>query len=730
MLESSCSPNRRGAFALSNFMFARLFRFILCLVFLLPGMRLHAVLELPDLFATNMVLQREQRVPVWGRADPGSRVTLEFAGQHQTAVTDAEGRWRVHLDPMQASTEPRSMILTSTPQNERRTLENVLVGDVWLCSGQSNMAMTVDGPSKWLYIGGVADAKEVVRTSQNALLRQFYVDWKTSTQPQETCSGSWTVAGPETTAQFSATGYFFARELQKRLGIPVAILSVSWGGSSVESWISPQTQTAECTPDLVSRMKQIFHDHDHYDELVSAFASEFGAWEKRNARTAPAPPAGLEEPVAGAAPSHLVHLPAPVSKLGCPDGGVVWITRDFEIPEAWGSAWRLDFPACKAFSAIYVNGVKIFEANPTNDFSIRASRPTLPPKVAKPGARNTIAIRLHAHTGAAGVTGGPFAIIPFNPKFNPIPMSGEWNAVVEKVFEPLASNAGEPPKFPTKPVLHWLGVPAMYNAMLHPIIPFGIRGVAWYQGESNVGNALYRKHLQMLVRDWRRLWGQGDFPFLACQLPGYGARSLVPSESRWADCREAQAGVLELPNTGLVNLIDTSEDGDLHPIGKQEVGARLARLALAKVYGARDTAGAGPVFDSVVMDGDKAIVKFRDTGAGLVARELPAFYRPNLRKPELPQKPLELPSPESTVQGFTLCEMRPQADGSLAPHWEFANARIEGDRVIVWSPYIRNPQAVRYAWGDHPVCNLASAEGLPAFPFRSDRPPAPPSKAP
>jgi sialate O-acetylesterase len=699
----------------------RFFRTSAAPLFLFLTSRLFG-LELPDLFSDAMVLQRDQPVPVWGSAQPQASVTVVFADQKKTVHADAQGRWRVTLDPLAASTHPRTLSVCSSESSVQKTLHNVLVGDVWLCSGQSNMAMTVDGPTAWLHVGGVSGAKEVVRSSENPLLRQFSVKWKTDTQPQPTCAGSWTAASPQTTSLFTATGYFFARELQRRLQIPIAIISTSWGGSSVESWISRPTQTAEADPKVVARMERVFYEYDHHEERVAQHVVDLAAWEKRHHREAP-----FEE-VPAAAPGQEnewqpVQLPAPLSRLGCPHGGVVWLRRDFEIPTEWGSAWRLDFPATKAFHSIYVNGVKIQEATAANSLAERATRPSLLPKLGRPG-KNTLLIRLHGYAGDHGLSRGPFALIPFNPAFSPIPMSGEWLSKVQKTFEPLAADAKPAPVAPVKPVLHWMGVPAQYNAMLHPLIPCAIKGVAWYQGESNVGKPHYKRHLQMLIRDWRKNWAQGDFPFLACQLPGFGPPSTNPGDSLWAECREAQAGILELPQTALVNLIDTCEDGDLHPLNKQDPGERLARAALASVYGLRDVPWSGPVFKECVWEGSRAVVTFDHAEGGLRARKLPATYRPNLRKLDLAEKPLELPSPASELQGFALCEMREQPGGSPAPHWEYANARIQDRSVVVWSANIQKPVALRYAWADHPVCNLTNAEGLPAFPFRTDQYPS------
>jgi sialate O-acetylesterase len=254
--------------------------------------------------------------------------------------------------------------------------------------------------------------------------------------------------------------------------------------------------------------------------------------------------------------------------------------------------------------------------------------------------------------------------------------------------------------------------------MLHPVIPFAIRGFAWYQGESNVGKPHYTRHLQILVNDWRARWNQGDLPFYLNLLPGYGPRKLAPTESLWAECRASQIAVLDLPNTGVANLIDTCEDGDLHPLNKQDAGRRLAQVALAKTYGLAGIPWSGPVASAVRAGGDSITVDFKHAEGGLIARTLPATVHPNLRKPELTPVPLVLPMPGSEVQGFALCQQIPASDGTTILEWHNASARIEGSSVIVWSDKVPKPSGVRYAWADHPICNLANRDGLPAFPFR------------
>jgi len=677
-------------------------RFLLltALLLALPAALQAGEVKLPAMFSDHMVLQRDLPVPVWGWADDGTEVTVEFAGQKKTATADKAGKWLAKLDPMPANAEPRDLHVS------RFTLHDVLVGDVWLCSGQSNMAMSMDGKTGWLYIGGVANAKEEVRNSTNPLLRQFYVDWKTDTKPQAHCTGNWTVAGPDTTANFTATGCFFARELQRRLQIPIGIINASFGGSSVEGWTSREALAKEADAEFVAQMNKLMDDYDSHDRLVTNYVAALAQWETKYDRADPG-----SAPADNAADWKKVTLPASLAKLGCADGGVVWLRREIDVPVEFGNAWRLDFPACRAFYSLYLNGVKFFEATPAHALGARPSRPAPGKGVARPG-KSTLAIKLHAHSGASGITGGALSIVPFNPKFQAVPLTGEWLCRVEKAFAPLPPDADPMPVAPKKGTLHWMPVPSQYNGMLHPLIPFAIKGVAWYQGESNTGNPRYAKHLKILINDWRRRWGLGDFPFYLCQLPGFGPRKTEPADSKWAECRKAQTAALELPNTGLANLIDTCEDGDLHPLNKQDAGYRLALVALANTYGFKDLAWSGPVFDPMKVVDGKAILTFKHAADGLVARPLPATYRPNLRKPELPPQPLELPSPGSELQGFTICD--------ATQRWVNAQARIEGATVVVWSDEVKNPVAVRYAWADHPVCNLYNKTGLPLVPFRTD----------
>jgi lysophospholipase L1-like esterase len=246
--------------------------------------------------------------------------------------------------------------------------------------------------------------------------------------------------------------------------------------------------------------------------------------------------------------------------------------------------------------------------------------------------------------------------------------------------------------------------------MVHPILPYAIRGVLWYQGESNVGSAsLYRTSFPLLMQDWRQHWQQGDFPFYYCQLANYRAKTDQPGDSVWADLREAQAKTLSVPNTGMAVLIDTGESEDIHPQSKQVAGERLARIALAKTYG-RDVVDSGPVYTSMKVEGSAIRLHFDHLGGGLIAKEVPATY--DVMRKAGKAAPLVRNSPHSQLEGFAIC--------GADKKWVWADAKIDGDTVMVYSTQVATPIAVRYAWADNPSCNLYNHAGLPASPFRTD----------
>jgi sialate O-acetylesterase len=489
-----------------------------------------AEVKLASPFTSHMVLQCDMKVPVWGTADPGEAVTVEFAGQKKSVTADTDGHWRVELEPMKASAESRTFRVSGSKTATPIELGDVLVGEVWLASGQSNMDFSMSKKVK--SFAGVANEEQEIAAANYPLIRMFTgVAAKTFT-PAARVGGEWKICNPENAPAFSAVGYFFARDLQREIKIPVGIITESFGASTAESWIRRETLAAD--PQLKPML-------DRFDAAVEQF--------------------------------------------------------------------RTNRPAVAA-----------------------------PPRSEDVSATNAVAGRRRGN-------GAPRD-----------PVQDQHNPTV------------------------------LFNGMIAPVIPYAIRGAIWYQGESIVGGdagvALYPHVQATLVRDWRKLWGEGDFPFYIVQLAGQEAGSNRP------EVREAQATILQLPNTGMAVATDIGERKNVHPKNKQDVGDRLARIALAKTYG-RNIEFSGPVYESMSVEDHAIRVKFSHA-QGLVARD-------------------------GALKWFTIVG----ADGKFVP----ADAKIDGETVLVSSPQIAKPVAVRYAWVNFPDGgHLYNAAGLPAAQFRSDAP--------
>jgi sialate O-acetylesterase len=292
----------------------------------------------------------------------------------------------------------------------------------------------------------------------------------------------------------------------------------------------------------------------------------------------------------------------------------------------------------------------------------------------------------------------------------PVPIGGQWLAKAEYSLPALsASELASVPKPPSQPPA--MKAAGIFNGVVHPVIPYGIAGMLWYQGESNMGIAYqYRTSFPLFIRDLREKWHQPELPFYFCQLPGNFAKTTLPGESAWAEMRESQSRALSLPNTAQAVIIDLGEAEDMHPRNKADVGARLARIALKRQYGQSQLVDSGPVYDSMAMEGGKIRVRFTHTDGGLVARPLPPTY--DVQTLLNRTAPLVPNIPGSELQGFAIC--------GEDHRWVWAEAKIEGDTVLVWSEKVTAPVAVRYAWADNPTCNLYNAADLPAAPFRTD----------
>jgi len=644
-----------------------------------------ADIKLPAIFSDHMVLKRSAKTPVWGKAAPGETVTVEVGGKSCQATAGEDGKWRVELDLSNSPPGPFEVALSG---KNRVVIRDVVVGEVWLASGQSNMEFPLKG---------TIDSQAEIAGSANPLLRQFLVAKKFLPAPAEECAGQWTVAGPEASGTFSGVGYYFGKALQKELRVPVGIIHSSQGGTRLELWASPEAIGS------VEKLR-LENEADRkaqadYPAKKQAFVSAFAEWLKAHGRE-DKPSAGVPKgPFTTENGWSPVMLPSKPGKetLGC---GAFWIHKEVNLPaSAVGQPFRINLGDVRGFDSVYLNGEKIagtsYETYP--GFGFRRYYP-IPMERQKEGA-NSIDIRIYAPAEGAALLSAPAQFY-----LGAINLAGEWLLKREYELPPPDAPAPQAP-VPARDIL----ASAMYNGMIAPLTSYALSGVIWYQGEANSGRAYgYRVAFPMLINDWRKKWN-ADLPFYFCQLANYGAKTHLPAESDWSELREAQSMTLSLPKTGQAVLIDVGEADDIHPRNKADVGERLARIALAKDYG-KAIAFSGPVYSSMAVEAGKIRLKFTHLEGGLVARPLPPTYP--IRTLLSQTAPLVPNSPGSDLEGFAIC------GGDR--NWVWADAKIDGDSVLVWSDKVKNPAAVRYAWADNPTCNLYNAAGLPASPFRTD----------
>lgn len=654
---------------------------------------LWADVKLPAIISDHMVLEKSGRVPIWGMADPDEEVTVTLAGQTARARTGRDGRWDVAFDLNAAGPGPFEMVVEG---KNKLTVSDVVVGEVWVASGQSNM--------EWIVKNSLG-AEAEIEASANPLLRQFLVKKAAVPAPMNDTEGSWVAASPETTGGFSAVGYFFGKKLQSELKSPVGIIHTSWGGTPSEAWTSAEALAT--VPELKSSSDRLWAEAAAYPAAKEEYLKKLAAWLKDNAREDrpvqdPAAYAGVDIATDG---WTKLTLPGEVQAPGLPKTGAVWLRKEIELPAAADVALSLPIDG---FESIYWNGELVSQTTPqaaTGPRTLRRGGPLNIPAAKTRAGKNVLAVRLYSPAVPAKIFG--------EPKAGAQSLSGEWLAKTEYEFPPIEQVLVDLfPQAPKAPMAAQNTASFLYNGMIAPILPYAISGVIWYQGESNAGRAAqYRTAFPLMITDWRKQWGQGEFPFYFCQLANFQAKSPTPGDSAWAELREAQSLTLKLPKTGQAVLIDIGEAADIHPRNKRDVGERLARIALAKDYG-KPVASSGPAYQSMKVEKGKVRLQF-DQDA-LVAAPLGETHV--LKSQTGETAPLVRNSPGSQLEGFAIC-----GDDKA---WVWADAKIDGSSVLVWSDRVPAPVAVRYAWADNPTCNLANADGLPASPFRTDSFPA------
>ncbi len=635
-----------------------------------------AAIRLPAVIGDHMVVQQGRPFPVWGWCGADETVTASFRGQTLTTRADAAGAWRVTFDPSQAG-GPFTLTLAASGASSR-TVHDILVGEVWLGSGQSNMALGLSEKE-------VRDGAAEIAAAAFPNLRLFTAEGPPAPQAVIDLKGRWLPCSPASVKGFSAAAYFFGRELHRELETPVGLIVSAWPGSPAESWVSREALAAE--PELRLFAERFERAVRTYPERQALHAEALRAFERQ--RTAVEPytrdAAGWERPELDDSDWEAQELPGAWEGAGLYLDGTVWYRRTVAVPEAWaGRPLELALGPIQDEDVIWFNGVQIGASPPPVRFPLwpQPRRAAVPPEGVRAG-RAVIAVRVTNHGGEGGFTGLPQELYlkPVGaPDVEAVALAGPWRRriAVFRHQRPAAPLAPDSPWLPT----------ALFNGRVAPLTRTPIRGVLWYQGEANAWRAeQYRTLFLALITDWRARWQDERMPFLFVQLPNLRDPAAAPAESDWAELREAQASALRLPATGMAVTIDIGEAGNIHPPNKQEVGRRLALQALATVYG-RTLVHSGPVFRKAVFDGPVARVTFDACGGGLVARG-------------------------GLLKGFALAG----ADRRFA----WAEARIERDAVILTSGEVAAPVAVRYAWADNPAdANLCNAEGLPAAPFRTD----------
>jgi sialate O-acetylesterase len=609
----------------------------------------------------HMVIQRGAKVPIWGSAKPGSPVVVTLGDRTYAARADAGGGWRVTLQPMKAG-PPRE--LTIEGEGERLQFRDVAVGDVWVCSGQSNM--------EWL-VADSLDASREIAAARDPMIRHFKVPRSWAAAPEGSLAGgSWEPADAAHVGSFTAVGYFFARELRRHVKVPVGLINISWGGSRIEPWMSASSLGLGA-----DRVGAILAEERVYEkEVLERIRARAGVLPDRDE--------GLVEGRALWADPELddstwdaLSVPSRWEEAGF-DGmdSIAWYRTSFELTPAEARAGlRLGLGNIDDSDISWVNG---HEVGRTTLAWNRARVYEVPPAFLRPGG-NVVAVRVEDTGGGGGIWGDPgllYVEVPGQRRS----LVGTWRFKLGVVTVNMDFHKNQVPT-------------VLYNKMVYPLLPYPIRGVLWYQGESNTApeDALaYRRLFCALIEDWRAGWGLGHVPFLFVQLPNYRPTAAEPSDGSWALLRESQSTALALPMTAQAVTIDIGEANDIHPRNKQEVGRRLALAARSVAYG-EDVVFSGPVYKRHEVHHGQVVVEFSHVGRGLVAKGEAA----------------------GRLTGFTIAG----ADRCFLP----AHAEIRGRRIVVWNDLVPDPVAVRYAWADNPEgANVFNVEGLPASPFRTD----------
>jgi sialate O-acetylesterase len=609
-----------------------------------------------QLFTDHAVLQRGISLPVWGTASPGGTLEVTLSGNTQATEADSAGNWKVEFPEMEAG-GPYELRIEGGDTSI--VLQDILIGDVWLASGQSNM--------EWPLSAQVDNFEQEIAEADYPEIRLFSVKRNTSYEPlQDLEEGSWQPTTPETIGSFSAVAYFFGREIQQEIGVPIGLIKSAWGGTPAEAWTSEAAlmEMQEFEEELQQIEQQLQVDPSQTDvalrKVRDSLLMETAKQLENDAM-----------PERNTASWSDMEIPTNWESAGLTGfDGIVWFQKQVEIPEASaGKGLTLHLGQIDDADITWFNGQKIGQTNTSSNY-----RTYEVPAAAVQAGTNTITIRVQDNGGDGGLRGPAEEMyLEQQGEKIDIDLTGNWQ------YE-ASERLPEVDRFPVEPAI-------LYNAMINPLIPYKIRGVIWYQGESNASRAeQYRTLFPLMIEDWRDQWGEGAFPFLFVQLANFITGP--PGNAYWAELREAQTMALDLDNTGMAVTIDIGDSLDIHPRNKQDVGKRLALAALKVAYG-QDNAWSGPLYESMRIQGDSAIITFEEVDEGLMVVG------------------------NDKLTGFTIAG----EDQQFYP----ATARIISENeVSVKSRQVESPVAVRYGWTNNPKTNLYNEAFLPASPFRTD----------
>ena len=657
-------------------------RFLMSVSAVLAAMTATAKVQLTPLFSDNMVFQQNCSAPVWGKAEPGAKVTVTPSWNRKDYVctADAGGKWQVRIQTPKGGFKEYTLTISD---GEPLVLRNVVVGEVWLGSGQSNMEMSFD---RIALRAGQDAINEAAGFPEIRLLQVSRGTGMVERDFFEAEFGGWTESSVETLHNFSAAGWYFGHKLSRELKVPVGIIHSSWGGTIIEAWMSKDA--ISYFPEAANQLALVDMLPDNEDDREYAFEKGIDTffqdvWSKDT---------GFSEN-----DSRTISLPGIVQKLWPQTNGLFWFRKEVDIPEGWdGKDLTLSLGPIDDFDDTYWNGELVGSGRIWNKPRIYS----IPARLVHSG-KAVISIRNTDDHGNGGIFGDASLLYLQGPDSSRIRLDGDWKVCMSTSFKGMPRAAGHEPNLAT----------VLYNAMLRPLAPFAIKGVIWYQGESNVDRAYrYRDLMNAMILDWRALWGY-EFPFYITQIAGFKPVTRTPGDDDWAELRESQSvSATVLDKVGMACIIDIGEADDIHPIDKREVGQRLARLALANDYGKKIVAN-GPRFAGYTICDSSIRVRFTDIAGCL--KVIPSGDYAELRygtsgmDAELVKK----------AESGTLCGFQIAGADQV---WHWGDAVISGNEVIITSPEVRHPVAVRYGWGCNPVCNLYNSEGLPAWPFRTD----------